>query len=150
MWSCLHWEQGSSLFGQHSGVHPFPFSPPYKFHLHTNYLSSFPRFSKCWTPCKEPNVTHVCTMYLMLKCMVYMPNTWCALENVYCSAQLCPTLWDPMDCSRPGSSVHGIFHARIREWVNISFSRSLASPALAAGLLTTSATWEARPTQCAL
>ena len=39
--------------------------------------------------------------------------------------QLCPTLCDPMDCSLPGSSVHGIFQARILEWVAISFSRSL-------------------------
>ena len=38
-------------------------------------------------------------------------------------AQLCPTLCDPMDCSPPGSSVHGIFQARKLEWVAISFSR---------------------------
>ena len=37
---------------------------------------------------------------------------------------LCPTLCDPMDCSLPGSSVHGIFQARIQEWVAISFSTS--------------------------
>ena len=35
----------------------------------------------------------------------------------------CPTLCDPMDCSPPGSSVHGILQARILEWVAISFSR---------------------------
>ena len=38
-------------------------------------------------------------------------------------AQLCLTLCDPMDCSSPGSSVHGIFQARILEWAAISFSR---------------------------
>ena len=37
-------------------------------------------------------------------------------------AQLCPTLSDPMDCSLPGSSVHGIFQARVLEWVAIAFS----------------------------
>ena len=37
-------------------------------------------------------------------------------------AQSCPTLCDPMDCSPSGSSVHGIFQARILEWVAISFS----------------------------
>ena len=37
--------------------------------------------------------------------------------------QLCPTLCDPMDCSLPGSSVHGILQARILEWVATSFSR---------------------------
>ena len=39
------------------------------------------------------------------------------------SLQSCPTLHDPMDCSPPGSSVHGIFQARVLEWVAIAFSR---------------------------
>ena len=39
--------------------------------------------------------------------------------------QSCPTLSDPMDCSLPGSSVHGIFQARVLEWVAIAFSNSL-------------------------
>ena len=38
-------------------------------------------------------------------------------------AQLCSALFDTMDYSPPGSSVHGILQARIREWVAISFSR---------------------------
>ena len=37
-------------------------------------------------------------------------------------AQLCPTLYDPMDCSLPGSSIHGIFQARVLEWSAITFS----------------------------
>ena len=37
-------------------------------------------------------------------------------------AQSCPTLSDPMVCSLPGSSVHGIFQARVLEWVAIAFS----------------------------
>ena len=36
--------------------------------------------------------------------------------------QSCPTLHDPMDCSPPGSSAHGIFQARVLEWVAIAFS----------------------------
>ena len=36
--------------------------------------------------------------------------------------QLCPTLSDPMDCSLPGSSVHGLFQARVLEWGAIAFS----------------------------
>ena len=36
--------------------------------------------------------------------------------------QSCPTLRDPMDCSPPGSSVHGIFQARVLEWGAIAFS----------------------------
>ena len=38
--------------------------------------------------------------------------------------QSCPTLCSPIDCSLPGSSVYGIFQARILEWVAISFRRS--------------------------
>ena len=62
-------------------------------------------------------------------------------------AQSCLTLCDPLDCSTPGSSVHGIFQARILEWVTISYSKglpdsgsetaSLVSPAFAGGFLTT-------------
>ena len=37
-------------------------------------------------------------------------------------AQSCPTLSDPMDCSLPGSSIHGISQARVLEWVAIAFS----------------------------
>ena len=38
-------------------------------------------------------------------------------------AQPCPTLCNPMDCSLPGSSVHGILQARILEWIAIPFFR---------------------------
>ena len=40
--------------------------------------------------------------------------------------QSCPTLCDPTDCSLPGSTVCGIFQARILEWVAISFSRYMS------------------------
>ena len=43
-------------------------------------------------------------------------------------AQLCPTLPYPMDCSPPGSSVHGIFQARVLEWGAIAFSFMAAAP----------------------
>ena len=60
-----------------------------------------------------------------------------------------------MDCSSPGSSVHGVLQARKLEWVAISFSTgdlldpgiepmSLASPGLAGRFFTTSANWEAQ------
>ena len=44
-------------------------------------------------------------------------------KNKMLATQLCPTLWDPVNCSPPGSSVHGILQARILEWVAIPFSR---------------------------
>ena len=70
---------------------------------------------------------------------------WCLLT------QWCPTLWDSMDCSPPGCSVHGIFLARILECVSISFSRGSSSsrsqtPVFCTGrqVLYQWATWEAR------
>ena len=66
-------------------------------------------------------------------------------------AQLCLTLCDPVDCSPPGSSIHGILQARILEWVAISFSRGSSrpgieprSPALQADALTSESPKEAR------
>ena len=44
-----------------------------------------------------------------------------------------PTLSDPLDCSLPGSCVHGIFQARVLEWVAISFSRELPDPGIEPG-----------------
>ena len=65
-------------------------------------------------------------------------------------AQSCLTLSNPMDCSLPGSSIHGIFQARVLEWVAMPSSRGPSdpgikpqSPALAGRFFTTSATWEA-------
>ena len=49
-------------------------------------------------------------------------------------AQLCPTLWDPMDCSLPGSSVRGIFQARVLEWGATAFSRFRSTAAVAKSL----------------
>ena len=43
-------------------------------------------------------------------------------------AQSCPILCDPMDCSLSGSSVYGIFQARVQEWIAISFSRGSSRP----------------------
>ena len=43
-------------------------------------------------------------------------------------AQSCLTLCDPMDCSLPGSSVHGIYQAIVLEWIAISFSRGSSWP----------------------
>ena len=43
-------------------------------------------------------------------------------------AQSCPTLCDPMDCSPPGSSIHGTLQARVLEWVAIAFSRRCSQP----------------------
>ena len=74
----------------------------------------------------------------------------CMCLYVCACGQLCLTLCNPMDCSPPGCSVHGISQARILEWVAISppgalpdpgiKPESLVSPALAGSFLTTSTT----------
>ena len=51
-----------------------------------------------------------------------------ALKSESEVTQSCPTLCDPMDCSLPGSSVHGIFQARVLEWVAICFSSGSSQP----------------------
>ena len=52
--------------------------------------------------------------HFLLQCM--------KVESESKVAQSCPTLSDPMDCSLPGSSVYGIFQARVPEWGAIAFS----------------------------
>ena len=84
--------------------------------------------------------------------LVYQSKPW-NQGLMYVYAQSCPILWDPTDYRLPGSSVHGIFQARILEWVTISSSRdlskpgieaiSLESPTLMGIYFTTCATWEA-------
>ena len=54
-------------------------------------------------------------------------NPWVSWEHAK-SLQSCPTLCDPMDCSSPGSSVHGILQARILEWVAVPSSRGSSPP----------------------
>ena len=56
------------------------------------------------------------------------PKYWSFSFNISPSNQPCPTLCDHMNCSPPGSSVHGIPQARIVEWVAISFSRESSWP----------------------
>ena len=48
--------------------------------------------------------------------------------NICVHDQSCPTLCDSMDCSPPGSSVHGILQARTLEWVAISYPRGSSQP----------------------
>ena len=59
---------------------------------------------------------------------VTLKNFKCFFWAVSEVAQLCPTLCDPMGCSLPGSSVHGIFQAIVLEWIAISISRGSSQP----------------------
>ena len=57
-------------------------------------------------------------------------------------AQSCPTLCDPVDCSPPGSSIHGILQTRILEWVAISSKKVQCTPMLITPLFTIAKTWK--------
>ena len=55
-------------------------------------------------------------------------HLWLVCMHTCSVTHLCPVLCDPMDCSPPGSSVHGIFQARILQRVTIAFSRGSSRP----------------------
>ena len=65
------------------------------------------------------------TLYKVFKAPCVAPSTLQSESEV---TQSCLTLCDPMDCSLPGSSIHGIFQARVLEWVAVSFSRGSSPP----------------------
>ena len=70
------------------------------------------------------NVLHYTLQYL-LPLMPWSPVGGKVKASV---VQLCLTLWNPMDCSPPGSSVHEILQARILEWVAVPLSRGSSPP----------------------
>ena len=67
-------------------------------------------------------------MHMFFWTMVFSASHMKMKWNEMKVAQLCPTLWDPMDCSQPGSSVHGILQARILEWIVIPSSKASSWP----------------------
>ena len=67
--------------------------------------SSFPTSTSLFTPCKQVPQYHFSRFHML--------------------TQLCPTLCDPMDCSPPDSSIHGILQARILDWVAIPFLQGI-------------------------
>ena len=85
---------------------------------------------KCWRGCGEkrtlprpPPTLH------WWQCTLVHPLWRTVLRFLLCSvAQSCPSLRNPIDCSPPSSSVHGISQVRILKWVTIFFSRNLPDP----------------------
>ena len=77
---------------------------------------------------------------LKLKAMLFDEDGEISVPNILCylmliirkkwkwKPQSCLTLCDPMNCSLPGSSVHGILQARILEWVAVPFSKESSQP----------------------
>ena len=88
----------------------------------------------------SPHVCYWSTLWMFVNEYMNLSITHCSLGQFVCvcvcvfvcvhvkSLQSCPTLCNPMDCSPPGSSVHGILLARILEWVSMSSSRASSRP----------------------
>ena len=105
------------------------------------YIPTYTLFDICNSICEKKNLVEI--LHIMddvftsffLKLSILAANcsllifidhvsvTWMSEYN-----QSCPTLCNPMDCSLPGFSVHGIFQARVLVWVAISFSRGSSWP----------------------
>ena len=78
-------------------------------------------------------------LYFDISVLFYDPISYCITKEIFAitaaaaaakTLQSCPPLRDPMDCSLPGSSVHGIFQARVLESGAIAFSSHFATLAL--------------------
>ena len=98
-------------------------------------------FSPCWACPMQIGLSQECCLFylrsslrssdlhLTFLCSIFMGFSLpCLLSEVSEVAQSCPTLCEPMDCSLPGSSVHGIFQAVVLDWVAIPFSRGSSQP----------------------
>ena len=106
--------------------------------------STWESHTRVWQ--KEMSVVPICfflwvmqnvgILFIMTFCSIFDFLKYCIniclfssfLEVCCLVTKSCPTLCDPMDCSLPGSSVHGILQARILEWVAIPFSRRSSWP----------------------
>ena len=82
----------------------------------------WPHHSSCRTLVPPPEIQPLDLQRILLRTLFF----FYARSNLmvwYVCAPSCPTLCDRMYCSLPGSSIHGIFQARVLEWGAISFSR---------------------------
>ena len=84
----------------------------------------------CYYTQADTQTFHVAVFLQNLNSLTRVPYTWKQKYFFMRSevTQSCATLWDLMNCSLPGSSVHGLFQARVLEWVAISFSRGSSQP----------------------
>ena len=78
----------------------------------------------------EPEITKFASMEEEGEVALHALHVLSLILIVLCCAQSRLTLGDPMDCSPTGSSVHGIFQARMLAWVAISFPRDLPNPGI--------------------
>ena len=122
--------------GHHTGAYLF---------FPSEIMLSLPLNVKHLTACSSIwilRMSHICTYSVTSLIVVRMRavQIWQCLTECYnedlpwsvpkvrVQAKLCPTLCNPMDCSLPGSSVHGILQTRILEWVTLPSSRGSSQP----------------------
>ena len=99
---------------------PTPVSLTEKFHGQSNLVGYIPWGHKEQTQLR----THI---HRSLTCESSSPKSVKSTYSESLVAQSCPTLWDTMDCRLPGSSIHGIFQARVLEWAAIAFSNPICN-----------------------
>ena len=111
--------------------------------LHVQHLASCGRAGQhqLYVSCRSPRVSSKVLYWVSLHflehfipiILSYVQNKNLAQEPWVSESeselsQSCPKLCDPMDCNLPGSSIHGIFQARILQWVAFSYSRESSPP----------------------
>ena len=103
------------IMSQHYYEHSFDLIYPLKGCQGSTRIP-WPRFENCrWTPVVNVSQLSICYLYILRHYYNYVAAK---------SFQSCPTLYDPIDGSPPGSTVSGILQARTLEWVAISFSNA--------------------------
>ena len=125
----------------HTPPHPIPLGCPrapalssllHASNLHWSSLSHMVIYMfQCYSlksshPHLLPHSPKVCSLHLCLFCCLAYRIVTVFLKSIGKESEVsqsCLTLCDPMDCSLPGSSVHGIFQAIVLEWIYFSFSR---------------------------
>ena len=93
--------------------------------------TAIPFYRGCSQPTDQIQVSRIADGFFTISANREALEHWSGLCRVVSCrevTQSCPTLCDPMDCSLPGSSLHGILQARVLEWVSISFSRESSQP----------------------
>ena len=117
LWTAAHQAPPSLGFSRQEYWSGLPFPSP----MHACMLSRFSHVQLCATLWTAAHQAPLSTGFSR-------QEYWSGLPFPSNVPQLYPTLWGPMDCSLPGSSVHGIFQARILEWVAIFSSKGSSQP----------------------
>ena len=143
--------QQNYIISSESALHHKTLQSSAEFYLNFHILWSTLLFMKFSLFRQIHDVRHL-LLQITENCLIAQNIPLCFTYLCAKSLQLCPILGDPMDCSPPGSSVHGILQTRILEWVAMPFSRGSSRPSgqthvscvscMADSFFTTSSTWE--------